>query len=205
MIRRPPRSTLFPYTTLFRSRARRSSCPARPNGLLLGGGRVLRGRALDVKHAEAVLVLLHHRAEQHRQALGGERADDDAVGELDRHFLLPAVPCLVDAEEHDDFLARAADVAHVRIGALHERVVPLDLGRPLDGRLCRRFGPGSHAFSPEIVGDLTRRSPYAAARRTQLNPLKARGLWETRPAVEAATRRSVVEDRKSTRLNSSHM
>src|SRR2546425_1994263 len=33
MIRRPPRSTLFPYTTLFRSApaARRSSCPqARP-------------------------------------------------------------------------------------------------------------------------------------------------------------------------------
>src|SRR5205085_4828469 len=26
MIRRPPRSTLFPYTTLFRSRAPRSSC-----------------------------------------------------------------------------------------------------------------------------------------------------------------------------------
>src|SRR3712207_7547965 len=32
MIRRPPRSTLFPYTTLFRSRAcaRRSSCPGTP-------------------------------------------------------------------------------------------------------------------------------------------------------------------------------
>src|SRR5216683_6009245 len=32
MIRRPPRSTLFPYTTLFRSRGRSgpaSSCPAR--------------------------------------------------------------------------------------------------------------------------------------------------------------------------------
>src|SRR2546430_13596713 len=28
MIRRPPRSTLFPYTTLFRSS---SSCPARPD------------------------------------------------------------------------------------------------------------------------------------------------------------------------------
>src|SRR2546422_4512518 len=30
MIRRPPRSTLFPYTTLFRStsRARRSDCPS---------------------------------------------------------------------------------------------------------------------------------------------------------------------------------
>src|SRR5207249_5773351 len=30
MLRRPPRSTLFPYTTLFRSRDRR--CPTRRNG-----------------------------------------------------------------------------------------------------------------------------------------------------------------------------
>src|SRR5690349_22843839 len=29
MIRRPPRSTLFPYTTLFRSRSRESRAPAR--------------------------------------------------------------------------------------------------------------------------------------------------------------------------------
>src|SRR2546422_6891295 len=29
MIRRPPRSTLFPYTTLFRSRARRARAPER--------------------------------------------------------------------------------------------------------------------------------------------------------------------------------
>src|SRR2546426_10523875 len=29
MIRRPPRSTLFPYTTLFRSRDRRDGAPAR--------------------------------------------------------------------------------------------------------------------------------------------------------------------------------
>src|SRR2546430_12205177 len=29
MIRRPPRSTLFPYTTLFRSRPRRGSRPAK--------------------------------------------------------------------------------------------------------------------------------------------------------------------------------
>src|SRR2546429_6699607 len=40
MIRRPPRSTLFPYTTLFRSR-RRLGLPARE--LAAGGG--LRGRA----------------------------------------------------------------------------------------------------------------------------------------------------------------
>src|SRR6266568_7285155 len=30
MIRRPPRSTLFPYTTLFRSRSVRPWCPVRP-------------------------------------------------------------------------------------------------------------------------------------------------------------------------------
>src|SRR5258705_6024833 len=32
MIRRPPRSTLFPYTTLFRSQQRRGSPRGRPDG-----------------------------------------------------------------------------------------------------------------------------------------------------------------------------
>src|SRR5688572_31551091 len=32
MIRRPPRSTLFPYTTLFRSGSRRSKCSGGPDG-----------------------------------------------------------------------------------------------------------------------------------------------------------------------------
>src|SRR5258707_3895013 len=38
MIRRPPRSTLFPYTTLFRSVSQReaSSCLARPKSVILG-------------------------------------------------------------------------------------------------------------------------------------------------------------------------
>src|SRR3712207_7555834 len=38
MIRRPPRSTLFPYTTLFRSRARRRLGPAVAGAGGLGGG-----------------------------------------------------------------------------------------------------------------------------------------------------------------------
>src|SRR2546430_7730529 len=43
MIRRPPRSTLFPYTTLFRSRGPRRRTPvgARP---AIADGRRLRGR-----------------------------------------------------------------------------------------------------------------------------------------------------------------
>src|SRR6185295_19459630 len=40
MIRRPPRSTLFPYTTLFRSRARDlPPDPGRPRRARLGDGR----------------------------------------------------------------------------------------------------------------------------------------------------------------------
>src|SRR5438477_5743742 len=43
MIRRPPRSTLFPYTTLFRSPKRRIGCRARH----LDQGRRRRGRLPD--------------------------------------------------------------------------------------------------------------------------------------------------------------
>src|SRR2546429_5839364 len=41
MIRRPPRSTLFPYTTLFRSHGRRAVWP----GLSSNAGHILRGRS----------------------------------------------------------------------------------------------------------------------------------------------------------------
>ena len=35
---------------------------------------------LDVEGAKALFILLHHPVEQRAQALGGVRADDDAVG-----------------------------------------------------------------------------------------------------------------------------
>src|SRR2546422_2373827 len=69
MIRRPPRSTLFPYTTLFRSPARRSGrgdAQARREP-----GRVVRGQAgpgLD----GAVQALLGRR----RPAQRGERSEE---------------------------------------------------------------------------------------------------------------------------------
>src|SRR3712207_6906752 len=44
MIRRPPRSTLFPYTTLFRSDRRRESRSRRPRRAPAAHGRSLRGR-----------------------------------------------------------------------------------------------------------------------------------------------------------------
>src|SRR2546421_7509069 len=39
MIRRPPRSTLFPYTTLFRSSPGGAAMHAQPVALVTGGGR----------------------------------------------------------------------------------------------------------------------------------------------------------------------
>src|SRR5688572_31396327 len=45
MIRRPPRSTLFPYTTLFRSRVRGAEACARRPRARRGGKRAERARA----------------------------------------------------------------------------------------------------------------------------------------------------------------
>src|SRR5258708_16902864 len=47
MIRRPPRSTLFPYTTLFRSPARRGLAPSRPAHRRGGRQRCHRRRPPD--------------------------------------------------------------------------------------------------------------------------------------------------------------
>src|SRR5574342_269605 len=66
MIRRPPRSTLFPYTTLFRGRARfphgrRRLTRCRPAGTIAPpGGRVRGGRGSRLKgrHIVAVVPLL---------------------------------------------------------------------------------------------------------------------------------------------------
>src|SRR5256885_3355129 len=75
MIRRPPRSTLFPYTTLFRSR------PARKAPLQVGqlgrqivgkGTRRDGGAALhveDMGRVAALLVVAHHRSEEHTSEL----------------------------------------------------------------------------------------------------------------------------------------
>src|SRR3712207_8282590 len=71
MIRRPPRSTLFPYTTLFRSALRRARAAVDP----------LERRLVRRDHARAAAPLDGHVADRHA-ALHGQRLDRRA-GVLD--------------------------------------------------------------------------------------------------------------------------
>src|SRR3712207_6953917 len=65
MIRRPPRSTLFPYTTLFRSRA------VRFVGDAVGGEVVL--RRADLQHVRTLVGLLERALAAHHLALQRDR------------------------------------------------------------------------------------------------------------------------------------
>src|SRR3712207_7082222 len=73
MIRRPPRSTLFPYTTLFRSGARRQGTLVEPahHGLhVLADGGVVAGPAEHVAPGDVEVV---DQADHHRHAGEGDR------------------------------------------------------------------------------------------------------------------------------------
>src|SRR2546427_4255009 len=71
MIRRPPRSTLFPYTTLFRSRLE-AVAPVEPCG-----SGYLPGRRFDLRRAGRLL----RRDFRRHAALHGESALDRGVGQ----------------------------------------------------------------------------------------------------------------------------
>src|SRR3712207_7601170 len=73
MIRRPPRSTLFPYTTLFRSRDRPSR-PATAAAACAGTGLMAGGRSSAFRLGVAAYVrwawvLLRVRSEEHTSEL----------------------------------------------------------------------------------------------------------------------------------------
>src|SRR5256885_6964214 len=73
MIRRPPRSTLFPYTTLFRSRLERQCVPAA--GV---AARQSRGAPALARHAGVVFGLARGRGgvPARRSAAAGARSEE---------------------------------------------------------------------------------------------------------------------------------
>src|SRR2546426_6463273 len=74
MIRRPPRSTLFPYTTLFRSVVALFLGALRPHavGLRIVQHGLLRDRAPALEHGDLAIALHgqgHDRSEEHTSEL----------------------------------------------------------------------------------------------------------------------------------------
>src|SRR3712207_8970258 len=77
MIRRPPRSTLFPYTTLFRSNGKGAVVGFRPEHLKIDAGEAARDGQVRIPATVDVveylgdeqLVHLHARSEEHTSEL----------------------------------------------------------------------------------------------------------------------------------------
>src|SRR5438132_2853864 len=97
MIRRPPRSTLFPYTTLFRSRttpAGAAPAPGAPSPLPRGGPRSEEHTSELQSHSDLVCRLLLEKKKKtntHTSKLvqindqGGERAVHHVASDYTRH------------------------------------------------------------------------------------------------------------------------
>src|SRR3712207_7912087 len=95
MIRRPPRSTLFPYTTLFRSEAVSARGPARVLvGEVDGGETRLRLHADGEPRRAAVARRQHLRSEEHTSELQSRQY-------LVCRLLLEKKKKRVDPRDHD--------------------------------------------------------------------------------------------------------
>src|SRR6266498_1554270 len=135
MIRRPPRSTLFPYTTLFRSLPPHGQDLALPPGMQV---RVIHdGVALDGGAAEAA----------HADGIGIADGHGDSGVRLD----VLQLPGEQDARSHVDALAVVE--GYQRVG--HQPPLVVKAGRPPTERAAEkstiRFGRPPHR-SPSFLG-----------------------------------------------------
>src|SRR5678815_1297811 len=96
-------------------RAAQEFRPARSDELLRYGRRF----RISVEGTKSLLVLFDEIPKQYRETFRGMRTQDDAIGQLDRHFFHSLMPGLIDTEHENNFLTRAHGVAHVRVRALH--------------------------------------------------------------------------------------
>src|SRR3712207_7359165 len=88
MIRRPPRSTLFPYTTLFRS-LQGFVVQGRQIGRLLRGGQRGRGRRLGLQGLQPVGHLVGGQRFDRLRRGGGRRRSEEHKSELQsRQYLV---------------------------------------------------------------------------------------------------------------------
>src|SRR6476646_10786050 len=111
MIRRPPRSTLFPYTTLFRS-IRRSGVVIRAMAYIVAGGVTTIYRSEEhtselQSHSELVCRLLLEKKKNRRRGLHGDQRHDrhPAASLFDHisahHLIRPVVSTLHQTVRHE--------------------------------------------------------------------------------------------------------
>src|SRR3712207_8556257 len=86
MIRRPPRSTLFPYTTLFRSSAHRPDSDERLGGQVDPGPLVEVGTAFVVRQGPALQG--RHPRELGRQLSKADRSEEHTSELQSRQYLV---------------------------------------------------------------------------------------------------------------------
>src|SRR3712207_7777695 len=79
MIRRPPRSTLFPYTTLFRSKVRTMILESNPNGVVA---------ALGAMRERPDSTPLLGKIEVPTLVIGGERSEEHTSELQSRQYLV---------------------------------------------------------------------------------------------------------------------
>src|SRR2546426_5470812 len=215
MIRRPPRSTLFPYTTLFRSRGRggRRGGAARPAargpghfGQRARPRRVGRGGGGDGRGTRAGDAAHSIRGHGRRRRIGGfagreilaERESGNGKRETRR------------LHRPGRRRTRPRDPSRPRLQAL-PRHVPRPRGPFMGG--VRRRQPGERRGARHRAARRPRPATGAAyylrrraTRRwhgTQLDP--AGGLARLGLEERGSARPGAARDRKSTRLNSSHL
>src|SRR3989449_3818781 len=179
MIRRPPRSTLFPYTTLFRSRdavrsgsrtpgVERGVVILAPNGEAVAwAGRHRFVPARDTAELRAVITPFYVSLEARRQTLDG----GSAVGSV----LLDAVPAAPDR------------------------------GRAVSAQFEAAYGVALRFYTPGLAPrepDVFDYCPISCERGDTL--FSVQPVPPSQGDAKLAALRGATQDRKSTRLNSSH-
>src|SRR2546426_6905330 len=100
MIRRPPRSTLFPYTTLFRSCGLISHVPA-PTRAAIPHTFQTTGAAYGTKNLRWVLSTPRHQADTTMRPVMGNRIDRKSTRLNSSHLVISyAVFCLKKKKRH---------------------------------------------------------------------------------------------------------
>src|SRR3989454_2345991 len=231
MIRRPPRSTLFPYTTLFRSRL--YVCHFERSGLsmlrkfLRSDERPKRGASPDSCREKSLLEFGFRFLPNRRRRCGGLRhlrrrrlphrqilphlVESFLPDSLDRQQFVPAPERAIRFPHLHDFLrGHRPDPRHL-LQFLRVRRINID-------RLCRRLLlRAHHGRAGQNYAEQRRQRPRNSPPHYDTEPFASRfGVWlpaesyaTTSPNSAAcdstAPRSPTITDRKSTRLNSSHL